>query len=154
MQLTFLHNALTGLGFGLITDIKTDLGAAGKSASGDLIQGTGFRVEQNSEFMSMHAFVSGPASKYYKIIDGGRKPGTYPPITDIRKWIDTKGIVPEGKTTKDQLAFLFARKIKRDGIEPTNIFTDNIEKFNTDVLARAFGQDFKAEIKSIAQAFR
>lgn len=35
----------------------------------------------------------------------------------IRKWIDDKGIQPDGNISKDSLAFLITRKIHRDGIK-------------------------------------
>ena len=42
----------------------------------------------------------------------------------IRKWIDDKGITPEGKISKDSLAYLIARKIHSQGIKVPNAYND------------------------------
>lgn len=52
---------------------------------------------------------------YYTFwMENGRRPGRFPPISAIRKWIDDKGIIA-GSISKDSLAFLIARKIAREG---------------------------------------
>ena len=52
---------------------------------------------------------------YTEYLVKGRTPGKFPPMGVIRKWIDDKGITPYDNITKDQLAFLIARKISREG---------------------------------------
>jgi len=46
----------------------------------------------------------------------GRKPGKFPPIEPIRKWIDSKGL-SLNKITKNGLAFIIARKIAEKGTD-------------------------------------
>ena len=56
------------------------------------------------------------AAGYAFAVEFGRGPGKMPPINSIRAWIDAKGIEPTG-ISKDSLAFLIARKIKREGTD-------------------------------------
>jgi hypothetical protein len=57
---------------------------------------------------------------YWRYVEYGRRPGKFPPIDAIRNWIKVKPVVPDARTGKvpseDQLAFLIARKISREGI--------------------------------------
>jgi hypothetical protein len=56
---------------------------------------------------------------YAGAIEFGRKPssggGSGVLRGLIRKWIDDKGITPQGKISKDSLAYLIARKIHQQG---------------------------------------
>lgn len=45
----------------------------------------------------------------------GRKPGKFPPIKDIERWIYEKGIKLENNIKLSSLAFLIARKIAKEG---------------------------------------
>ena len=69
---------------------------------------------------------------YWKYIEEGRKAGKQPnrkkmpPITEIRKWIDKKNIIPrpirlksgkEFSPTKNTLAFLISRSILKNGFK-------------------------------------
>ena len=54
---------------------------------------------------------------YTQYLTKGRSDGGFPPVQVIRQWIDDKGITPYDNITKDQLAFLIARKISREGTE-------------------------------------
>ena len=53
--------------------------------------------------------------KYTEQLIFGRRPGKFPPIAAIEKWIMDKGITLEGKITASSLAFLIARKIAKEG---------------------------------------
>ena len=85
----------------------------------------------------------------------GRKPGKFPPIDDMLNWIRAKGITPrDDKTTERQLAFLFARKIAREG---TDIFQgkrpeldpgEQIQKLVME-FSRSVSKELKKEIKAI-----
>lgn len=65
----------------------------------------------------------------------GRRPGAFPPVEAIKKWIVDKGIVNniKGSISVSSLAFLIARKIAREG---TNYFkqggTDLVDAVVTD----------------------
>lgn len=82
----------------------------------------------------------------------GRRPGKFPPISEILEWIKIKGITPRDSSTSiKSLAFLFARKIAQSG---TDIYQkkrpalDPGEKVQTLVAAfsREIGKDLRKEI--------
>lgn len=54
---------------------------------------------------------------YAQQLETGRQAGKFPPINAIAQWIEDKGIASQlnGEITKNQLAFLIARKIAREG---------------------------------------
>jgi hypothetical protein len=54
---------------------------------------------------------------YSQQLETGRQSGKFPPINMIEQWIEDKGIANRlnGEITKNQLAFLIARKIAREG---------------------------------------
>jgi len=57
------------------------------------------------------------AEDYTTQLVKGRRPGSFPPIDAIKKWIVDKGIVNniKGNISISSLAFLIARKIAREG---------------------------------------
>tara|TARA_R110000787_G_scaffold196468_4_gene307860 strand:- start:513 stop:977 length:465 start_codon:yes stop_codon:yes gene_type:complete len=64
--------------------------------------------------------------KYTEQLVYGRRPGTLPPVSVIKKWIEDKGITSNLSTTS--LAWAIAMKIKRDG-------TKNYQKGGTDLVS-------------------
>lgn len=56
-------------------------------------------------------------NSYAQQLETGRNAGKFPPINAILKWIDDKNISARlnGEINKNQLAFLIARKIAREG---------------------------------------
>ena len=89
---------------------------------------------------------------YWKYVEKGRKPGTYPPVSAIRKWIDIKPVIPRainGKVpTKDQLAYLICRKIYRVGIAPRPLLQEAIDSAEEliDKLVALIDQQLELEI--------
>lgn len=87
---------------------------------------------------------------YGTYVDEGRKPGKGIPVNDLKKWIKEKGITLKTKSqlTQEQkinsLAFIINRKIKKEGIDPTNFLQNALDeltpKFADDV-ADAYGDD-------------
>lgn len=54
--------------------------------------------------------------QYTEQLQYGRRPGGFPPIEQIERWVQDKGIqAVEADITTRQLAFLIARKIAREG---------------------------------------
>lgn len=93
-------------------------------------------------------------AKYFFQQKKGRKPGKFPPLSDILDWIREKRITPrDSKTTERQLAYLFARKIaqsgtdvhqgKREGLDVENQVEDLVKEFRGKL-----DEGFKAEIKA------
>jgi hypothetical protein len=82
------------------------------------------------------------AEQYIGALEFGRKPSKRPPRDVIRKWIDEKGIIPNG-ISKDSLAFLIQRKIGEEG---TTIWqqggSDLVSGIFNDALTKEIENDF------------
>lgn len=86
---------------------------------------------------------------YWKYVEYGSKPH-FPPISAILKWVKDKPVIPRpmnGITpTQQQLSFLIARKISRDGIKAGNQLRNTIEGVNASfmpILEDALAKDIK-----------
>lgn len=88
---------------------------------------------------------------YWKFVENGRAPGgKFPPILKIEDWIKERNILPRpdknGKLpSQKSLAYLIARKISEDGIEPGKQLEDSIQEMNNvymDLFKEALQQDF------------
>lgn len=94
----------------LIDQLKT----SGKVSTGKLI---------NSLQLNVVNGVEGPmielaGNSYYAVIENGRKPGKYTPISPLKEWIRSKGIeTDDAKITAR--AFAISNSIKRKGIKAT-----------------------------------
>lgn len=82
--------------------------------------------------------------EYWKYIENGRKPGTFPNVDAITKWIRRKNIIPReyrlqnGRTvlpTEKQLSFLIGRSIKEKGIEPRPYLQESVDSIVNDMVA-------------------
>jgi hypothetical protein len=126
----------------LVKDIQTKrvtkYGAV--NASGRLAKSVNYKVNGSTLTIS--------AEQYIGALEFGRKPGKRPPRDVIRKWIDEKGIIPNG-ISKDSLAFLIQRKIGEEG---TTIWqqggTDLVSGIFNDALRKEIENDFYSLIAS------
>lgn len=74
----------------------------------------------------------------------GRRPGKFPPISAMLDYIREKGITPrDPKTSERQLAFLFARKIAREG---TSIFQGTKSGLSIEDKMPKLLSDFKKDV--------
>ena len=98
---------------------------------------------------------------YWKYVEYGRRPGKWPPLSAIERWIRIKPIVPRAyggrrvPTTKS-LAFLIARKIGTEGIEPRPMFgatLQNLLKSFDKALSSAVAQDVNRHIDIIIKEY-
>lgn len=130
-----------------VTAYKQNLQAADANATGELIESIKGKIKQNGKWI----IISINLRDYWRYVEYGRKPGKFPPIKSIREWIDIKPVLPRpynGKLpTKDQLAFLIARKIATKGIKPKYILRNTIEKYG---LADMLDRWIKLELERIA----
>lgn len=72
---------------------------------------------------------------YWKYVEYGRLPGSFPNIDAIRKWIQVKPVIPtvqnNGKLpTLEQLTFLISRGIAENGIEPRYYLNDTLDELD------------------------
>lgn len=117
----------------------------GGNASGRMSRETKHEVKQTATAIEMVV----DTVSYFRYADEGRGPtrkvGTGEVKKNIRKWIDQKGISPKG-LTKDELAFLIARKIHKEGYEGKFYVSDVVsEQFKREMdskIADAIIKDF------------
>jgi len=113
-----VYEALSKRGNTLITRIRQELRAGGKSATGGLISGTTGAVK----IEGTRVVFTGMAPEHYIFVDKGRRPGAKPPpVRPIKEWIKRKGL--------DLNEFAVARSIAKKGIKPTNIYTNAVKEF-------------------------
>ena len=118
---------------GIVEQYRKVLADEGINASSTLSNTADVVVELNGDMV----VISLQLEEYWKYVEFGRRPGKMPPIDNIKDWIKVKPIIPDARTGKipsaEQLAFLIARKIGREGIparHPINktVYTDITEQ--------------------------
>ena len=109
--------------------VRDDLAQQNINASSKLSKSLKSVVKQKGKWIE----ISISLEDYWKYIEYGTRPH-FPPIQAIRKWIDVKPVLPrpmKGKLpTRDQLAFLIARKISKVGTRPKPFLNKTISDFN------------------------
>jgi hypothetical protein len=88
-----------------------------KVASGSLINSINYRLQDTANGINVILL----ANDYLQYVDRGRRPGTYPPIQAIQRWVTIKGLPKEA-------AWAIRQNIFKFGIKPTNVIrkTQNI----------------------------
>lgn len=110
----------------IATQYKNTLKLEGKVATGNLSNFT-TEIQQDNRWFSIIFNLQ----DYWKYVENGRKPGKFPPIDVITRWIQVKPIIPKAinnkiPTTK-QLAFLIGRSIAENGIKPTKALQSTLD---------------------------
>lgn len=126
--------------FGTVTvrEMKKKLKASGKVASGDLYNSINYQIVDNGDTLSL-AFAM---EDYGQYVNEGRKPGKFPPLNAIKKWLKIKGI-------DEDAAFPIAKHIEREGIEPTYFMLISNTKYKNyqNKLEKAYAKDQEAIIQ-------
>lgn len=91
-----------------------------KVASGSLINSINYKLQDTAQGINLILV----ANDYLKYVDQGRRPGTYPPIQAIKKWVAIKGIPKEA-------AWAIRTNIYKFGIKPTNVIRRTQRLFET-----------------------
>lgn len=81
-----------------------------KVASGSLINSINYRLQETAVGVNLVLV----ANDYLTWVDRGRRPGTYPPIQAIQRWVAIKGIPKEA-------AWAIRKNIFKFGIKPTRV---------------------------------
>jgi hypothetical protein len=137
----------------LIDSYKRELGSRGKIASGRLVDELRYEVRDGDYRISVMLHLA----EYWKFVEGGRKPGTFPPVDAIRKWIEVKPIVPRpdknGRLpTIEQLSFLIGRKIATQGIPATpalKLSLDSVYQQMVTAVGEALAQDLGDRVTQV-----
>ena len=117
-------------------------------ASGDLLNSVEYVIDRDGYTYTVSLMLK----DYWYFVENGRKAGKMPPMDAILSWIKAKPVLPrpnaEGKLpTPQQLAFLIARKIGKEGTEGTQDLrkaTDTIWDTFEDRLYEAIDEDVDA----------
>lgn len=117
MERLFGEKQLEMFGNKYVDILTAELKAAGKEASGNLINSLDYRIVREANMIQIII----QANDYLTYVDEGRKPGSYPPIQAIKSWCNIKGI-PQGA------AFPIARNIFKFGIKPTGVIQKTNKK--------------------------
>lgn len=148
-----LKRELNKMGEELIKEIRLQLAADGKNASGTLSKSLTWRTIDVLGTLALRVF----GANYLDYLIAGRRPGKQPPTSAIRKWIDLKPVArfrdKKGRfITKDSQAFLIARSIGKKGIKPyggITIAQRRVLEKKKAALTGALGQDFMKTIQNI-----
>ena len=149
---------LKKFGESLVADISQSIEQSGISASGNLQRSIYYKLTDNR--LTVYG------APYAKTAEEGRGP-TQKAGGDlraqIRRWIDDKGIIPDG-ITKDSLAFLISRKIHREGTalfngtdfygrtKPSMVIEGVVQDGRIDDLKQDLIKTYVAQIKTLLSA--
>ena len=116
-----ITEVLNEIGKRVVQDLKASLIQKKKLATGNLYKSIEYKVDDDTMEVLM--------LDYWRWVDEGRLPGTYPPVKEIIKWLKVKGANPKYPDTLKSpsatkaAAFLVARKIYEDGIKESNFYS-------------------------------
>tara|TARA_R100001510_G_C7471616_1_gene87630 strand:+ start:41 stop:502 length:462 start_codon:yes stop_codon:yes gene_type:complete len=146
-----LEEVLNTLGQVIVKDIKNNLRAKGKRATGKLISGLKAQALGNELIIK-----SIGAEKYQSIVDLGRKPGKGVPPKNLLEWIKIKNIRPNKarnvKTERD-LLFVINRKIKNQGIQGIEYTRAALNKFGP-IIGDSIGLKYQEELDRIIKELK
>lgn len=147
---------------------RSGLDAKDANASRGLYNSLNFEIKLGEQSISLDILLN----DYWKYLEYGCKgeetsypeayyPAHFPPTSAIEEWIRIKPVIPRqmdnGKLpTQKQLAFLIARSIFNQGIEPRFIFRDageSVWEQLKDALEEAIAKDVKNNIKEVFKIF-
>lgn len=122
----------------------------GHNSSGKLASSMRWKTQINGSFYLITIILP----DYATYLEDGRKPGKFPPIEEIKKWIKIKPVLPQplknGKLpTTSQLAFLIARKISLKGTKGTGLIKRTMDSFGLiSKLKDRLSESIKGEIEA------
>ena len=121
-----------------------------KKASGSLINQTKGKIKVNGKWL----YVVLTLPEHWKYVEYGRRPGKFPPIDAIKGWIKVKPVVPDARTGKvpseDQLAFLIARKISREGTPARHALNKAVYTDATEAIIQQIKDEIVVQLRQTA----
>lgn len=103
-----------------------------KVATGSLINSINYKLKDTAEGIQLQLY----ANDYLTYVDQGRRPGTYPPIRALIKWVAIKGM-------PKQAAWAIRQNIYKFGIKPTRVISRTKREFET---SPTFVRKYESEI--------
>lgn len=146
-----LTKVLNDFGRFLVEEYKDNLILNNKNASDELYNSVKYIVDTKTRG---RIEVNLSLLDYWKYIEQGRKPGKWPPISAIERWIEVKPVIPRplsnGKLpTTQQLTYLISRKIGLEGIAPQPLLKQSVDSVMNSMLEfieEAITKDLENEI--------
>ena len=118
---------------------KKELNEFGKQTTKDLVLNyikMGLKAsgafERGLVYEASDSSIEIKAPLHGRVMETGRRAGKFPPMNEILKWVQLGKIVKRDNITDEQLAFLIARKIQREGIKVPNKY--NVGKVISSIL--------------------
>lgn len=111
---------------------------AKKISTGALLNSLNSKVQKEAKEIKIII----ESNDYLEFIDKGRKPGSFPPIKEISKWVKTKGI-------SEKAAFPIAKSIYKYGIKPTNIINQTVKEITGPVFIRKYENEVSDNLEKI-----
>lgn len=123
-----IEQILYDVAYQVAIDYQNELQSFGSIASGAL-NNVDFEVEIKGGTYKIYLILQ----DYWKYVEYGRKPGTFPNVGKIQEWIKIKPVIPRPLTngivpTEKQLSFLIGRSIKEKGIKPKPALANALQK--------------------------
>ena len=132
-------------------DYQAELNALNVNATGNL-QNVDFDVEVNGGTYKIYLILQ----DYWKFVEHGRLPGSFPNIGKLQQWIQIKQILPRpmanGKLpTEKQLTYIIGNSIKEKGIQPKPALANALKKNDTylNKIKEVVGKSLDKEIKQM-----
>lgn len=85
------------------------------------------------------------AEDYFEWVDTGRRKGIMPPPQDLIPWMKKVGITPSSKMSYNQLSFIIANSIKKNGIKAKN-YTTPIIDVTSDIIAEQVAEGISVAV--------
>lgn len=149
-----LEAVLKQYGEQLLSIYRQKLLQTGSDDTGTLGNTLNYIVEDQDEVYE----VSLQIQDYWKYVEEGRNAGKFPPISDIKRWIQTKPVLPRpyngSLPTIDQLAYLIARKISKRGIEGKHLLEESLTELDAYMLLDdAITKDLETQVDNVFKNF-
>ena len=133
---------------GILDKYRQILKDDGINASHKLSDTAQIRVVVNGNLLMIYIRLQ---NDYWKVVENGRRPGKFPPIKNIKDWIEVKPIIPDARNgyipTTDQLAFMIARKIKDKGIPGKKVLERTLESSDFDDIVKQIELELLRQLK-------
>lgn len=142
MEAEALEKAVEKFGMDTVAAIGAALRSVGADNTGELINSLRSELRDTGEGLEMMIKAKG----YFFVVENGRRPGKQPPLAEIVKWTQSRGL-PE------KAAFPIARNIGKFGIKPRPVLKQIVEsnefKEGFRNISEAYAKDMTKEINNI-----
>jgi hypothetical protein len=132
-------------------DYQSELNALNINATGNL-QNVDFEVEVSGNTYKIYLILQ----DYWKFVEKGRLPGSFPNIGQLQQWIQIKQMLPRpmanGKLpTEKQLVYMIGKSIKEKGIKPKPALANALKKNDAQLnrIKEAVSKSLDKEIKQM-----